>query len=85
MGLTKQYLRYIAGPVFNIVASLKSQLVFVDIRGFAGKFCAVGAAEHVIIWDLRKGEKVSVGKRKKKFLNTFSIPCRKIQEHFLSL
>ena len=59
MGLTKQYLRYAATSVFNIVGSNKCNLVYLDLHNTTGKFCAVGACEHVFIWDLRKGEKVS--------------------------
>ena len=58
MGLTKQYLRYSAAGVFNIVGSSKANVVFLEYRGIKGKLCAVGACEHVFIWDLRKGEKV---------------------------
>ncbi|KAJ8314591.1 hypothetical protein KUTeg_006741 [Tegillarca granosa] len=57
MGLTKQYLRNVPGPVFGLIASQKSNIVFLEIRGQSGKYCAVGACEDVIIWDLRTGEK----------------------------
>ncbi|XP_046345376.2 WD repeat-containing protein 3-like [Haliotis rufescens] len=57
MGLTKQYLRYQHSAVFGIVGSQKSNIVFLDIRGTRGKYCAVGACENVLIWDLRTGEK----------------------------
>lgn len=59
MGLTKQYLRYQHTAVFGIVGSQKSNIVFLDIRGTRGKYCAVGACENVLIWDLRTGEKVT--------------------------
>ena len=59
MGLTKQYLRYISAAVFGITASTKCNIVFLDIHGTTGKYCAVGACENVVIWDLRKSEKVN--------------------------
>lgn len=58
MGLTKQYLRYVPGAVFGVVASQKSNVVFMDIKGTRGRYCAVGTCEDVIIWDVRTGEKV---------------------------
>ena len=60
MGLTKQYLRYASAGLFNIVASQKCCVELLELKGVRGKYCAVGACEHVIIWDLRKGEQVSV-------------------------
>lgn len=58
MGLTKQYLRYLPGPVLGLVGGQKSNVVFLDIKGVKGKYCAVGACENVLVWDLRTGEKV---------------------------
>lgn len=58
MGLTKQYLRYIPAGNFNIIASQNCNLKFVTLEGQEGRFVAVGACEHIIIWDLRLGEKV---------------------------
>ena len=58
MGLTKQYLRYAAASVFNVVASQRSNVVFLELKDQKGKYCAVAACEHVFIWDLRKAEKV---------------------------
>lgn len=60
MGVTKQYLRYTSGPLFGVVGSPKANIVFLDVRGVKGKYCAVGACEDVIVWDLRTGEKVPV-------------------------
>ena len=60
MGVTKQYLRYTPGPLFGVVGSPKANIVFLDVRGVKGKYCAVGACEDVIVWDLRTGEKVPV-------------------------
>ena len=59
MGLTKQYLRYGASAVFGLIGSQKGNIVFVILRGEKGRYVAVPACEHVFIWDLRKGEKVS--------------------------
>lgn len=60
MGLTKQYLRYAASAVFGVIASLKANVCFVTLRGEKGRYVAVGACEHVFIWDTRKGEKVLI-------------------------
>ncbi|CAH1179400.1 unnamed protein product [Phaedon cochleariae] len=60
MGLTKQYLRYIPAGNFNIIASQSCNVVFVTLEGQEGRFIAVGACEHIIIWDLRIGEKAQV-------------------------
>ncbi|KAM4795352.1 WD repeat-containing protein 3 isoform 1-T2 [Rhinophrynus dorsalis] len=60
MGLTKQYLRYVASAVFGVIASQKANVTFVTLRGEKGRYVAVGACEHVFIWDIRKGEKVLI-------------------------
>lgn len=60
MGLTKQYLRYVSSGNVNIIVSSRCNVVFVTLQGQEGRFVAVGACEHVIIWDLRLGEKVQV-------------------------
>ncbi|XP_041067791.1 WD repeat-containing protein 3 isoform X2 [Carcharodon carcharias] len=60
MGLTKQYLRYVASAVFGVIASQKANIVFVQLRGEKGRYVAVAACEHVFIWDIRKGEKVLI-------------------------
>lgn len=60
MGLTKQYLRYVPAGNLNIISSPRCNLVFVTLEGQEGRFVAVGACEHVIIWDLRLGEKAQV-------------------------
>ncbi|KAK6169407.1 hypothetical protein SNE40_020470 [Patella caerulea] len=57
MGITKQYLRFQPGPIFGMVGSLKSNIVYLDIQGSHAKFCAVGACEDVIVWDLKTHEK----------------------------
>lgn len=59
MGLTKQYLRYVASAVFGVIGSQKANIVFVTLKGGEkGRYVAVGACEHVFIWDVRKAEKV---------------------------
>ncbi|ESO84126.1 hypothetical protein LOTGIDRAFT_184187 [Lottia gigantea] len=57
MGITKQYLRFEPGDVFGLVGSLKSNIVYLEISRSHGKFCAVGACENVIVWDLKTKEK----------------------------
>ncbi|CAG9855714.1 unnamed protein product [Phyllotreta striolata] len=60
MGLTKQYLRYIPGGNFNIITSHPCNTCFVTLEGQEGRFIAVGGCEHIIIWDLRLGEKAQI-------------------------
>ncbi|XP_076183673.1 WD repeat-containing protein 3 isoform X2 [Ptiloglossa arizonensis] len=60
MGLTKQYLRYVPAGNLNIIASPSCNIVFVILQGQEGRFVAVGACEHVFIWDLRLGEKAQI-------------------------
>ncbi|KAL6484805.1 hypothetical protein MHYP_G00068500 [Metynnis hypsauchen] len=61
MGLTKQYLRYTPSAVFGVIGSQKANIVFVTLRGGErGRYVAVGACEHVFIWDVRKAEKVLI-------------------------
>lgn len=58
MGLTKQYLRYVAAGNFNIICSPESNIAHVVLQGCSGRYIAVAACEHVIIWDMRLSEKV---------------------------
>lgn len=60
MGLTKQYLRYVPVGNFNIIASASCNIIFITLDGQEGRFVAVGGCEHIIIWDLRLGEKAQV-------------------------
>uniref|UniRef100_A0A3Q1BVC4 WD repeat-containing protein 3 n=1 Tax=Amphiprion ocellaris TaxID=80972 RepID=A0A3Q1BVC4_AMPOC len=61
MGLTKQYLRYVASAVFGVIGSQKANISYVTLRGGErGRYVAVAACEHVFIWDVRKGEKVLI-------------------------
>ncbi|XP_055548583.1 WD repeat-containing protein 3 [Wyeomyia smithii] len=58
MGLTKQYLAFKPVSIFNIIASGRANVSFVSIGGEDGHFVAVAAAEKVLIWNTRRGEKV---------------------------
>ncbi|CAB3253596.1 unnamed protein product [Arctia plantaginis] len=60
MGLTKQYLRYVPSGTFNVIASGDCNCIHVSLNGISGRYVAVGACEHVIIWDMRLGEKAQV-------------------------
>ncbi|KAM3964454.1 WD repeat-containing protein 3 [Aphomia sociella] len=60
MGLTKQYLRYVPSGTFNIITSAECNSSHVSLKGVSGRYIAVGACEHVIIWDMRLGEKAQV-------------------------
>uniref|UniRef100_A0A3Q3QZH0 Small-subunit processome Utp12 domain-containing protein n=1 Tax=Monopterus albus TaxID=43700 RepID=A0A3Q3QZH0_MONAL len=61
MGLTKQYLRYVASAVFGVIGSQKANIAYVTLRGGErGRYVAVAACEQVFIWDIRKGEKVLI-------------------------
>ncbi|VVD04549.1 unnamed protein product [Leptidea sinapis] len=60
MGLTKQYLRYAPSGTFNIIASPDCNSTHVALNGISGRYVAVGACEHVVIWDMRLGEKAQV-------------------------
>ncbi|KAK4873287.1 hypothetical protein RN001_015316 [Aquatica leii] len=60
MGLTTEYLRYVPAGNFNIVASANCNAVFVVLNGQEGRYVAVGACEHVVVFDLRLGERAQV-------------------------
>lgn len=53
MGITKQYLAYKPVGNFNVIASAKSNGVFVNLGNVEGRYFGVAAAENVLIWDLR--------------------------------
>ena len=54
MGLTKQYLRYVANTSFGLIISSKGGLSSLD------KNTVISAtAEKVTIWDIKRGEKVT--------------------------
>ncbi|XP_030642134.1 WD repeat-containing protein 3 [Chanos chanos] len=66
MGLTKQYLRYVASAVFGVIGSQKANIAYVTLRGGEkGRYVAIAACEHVFIWDVRKAEKVLILEGKK--------------------
>lgn len=60
MGITKQYLRYEASDVFGVIAGNKANVTILNGFGGQGRFCATGACEDVIVWDIRTGEKVQL-------------------------
>lgn len=53
MGLTKQYLAYRPFGYCNIITGARSNIQFVSLKNKNGRFVAVGAAESVIVWDMR--------------------------------
>lgn len=53
MGLTKQYLAHRAAGKFNIIASGRSNVTFVNVDKTDGRYVAVGAAENTYVWDVR--------------------------------
>lgn len=57
MGLTKQYLRYIATDVFGVIVSGRSNVAFLNIDGIADRYAVAGGAENVLVWDLKTSEK----------------------------
>ncbi|XP_070498516.1 WD repeat-containing protein 3 [Chironomus tepperi] len=60
MGVTKQYMRYKPTSIFNIIASSRANGIFVEFNQTSnGRYWACGAAENVLVWDLRTGEKVA--------------------------
>lgn len=70
MGLTKQYLSYHPVGSTNIIASANVNVSFVTYNKTDGRYVAVGAAEQVLIWDLRLGEKVTEFSRGKEEVTT---------------
>ena len=55
MVLTKQYLRYVPKGVFNIIGSGRGGAVYLDKKG---ELAAVAAAQDVVIWDIKKKERL---------------------------
>lgn len=59
MGITEQYLRYVAsGAPFGIIASTNGHVVFVELKGSRDRYVACTACENVLIWDTKTGEHV---------------------------
>lgn len=75
MGLTKQYLAYQPYGNFNIIASARVNPSFVTVNSTEGRYIAVGAAENVIVWDVRLGLKaVDLGREKQEVTALRSSP-----------
>lgn len=62
MGLTTQYLRFVAGDSFGAVANIEGQAVFVAINNVQDRYVASTACEDVILWDLKTKKKLAVCK-----------------------
>lgn len=75
MGLTKQYLRYAPSGTFNVIASADCNSAHVSLNGISGRYMAVGACEHVVIWDMRLGEKVRLERCSKLSCEHLSLHC----------
>lgn len=63
MVLTKAYLRYVQSACFGVVCSLKANIVFVRRRTNTLStqltlYAVCPALESVVVWDVRRGEKV---------------------------
>lgn len=56
MGLTKQYLRFVPAAVFGIIGSHRGGVTSIPNRK---NLIATACAEHVIIWNIKTGEKVA--------------------------
>ena len=56
MGITKQYLRFIPSAVFGIIGSTRGGVTSIPNRKH---LIATAAAEHVVIWNTKTGEKVA--------------------------
>ena len=56
MGLTKQYRRYASCGIFNIVGTSWAGVQMLQLKGTSGKYVAVGACEHIFVWDLKTAE-----------------------------
>jgi len=58
MGITKQYLRYKLSGKCNLIGSTWAHLTMLNRASREEQICAVGACEDVVLWNLRKAEKV---------------------------
>jgi len=58
MGITKQYLRYKPSDKCNLIGSTWARLTVLNVSSQGEQICAVGACEDVLLWNLRKAEKV---------------------------
>ena len=71
-GKTQQYLRYCPGGYFNLVSSGRGGCVYLGNRGIT-ELAAVAAAQDVVIWDLRKKERIRVLSGGEKF--NYDVTC----------
>ena len=67
MVLTKAYLRYVQSACFGVVCSVKANIVFVRRRANQASkqvtlYAVCPTLESVVVWDVRRGEKVHVHK-----------------------
>ena len=60
MGLTTQYLRFVAGETFGAVTNICGQAAFVEINNFQDRYVASTSCEDVILWDLKTKRKLAV-------------------------
>ncbi|XP_053957002.1 WD repeat-containing protein 3 [Anastrepha ludens] len=65
MGLTKQYLAYRPIDSFNIINSGRANVNFVTCNKIEGRYALTAAAENVIVWDLRLGNRALTLRRDK--------------------
>ncbi|XP_036333211.1 WD repeat-containing protein 3 [Rhagoletis pomonella] len=65
MGLTKQYLAFRPVDSFNIITSGRANVNFVIYNRTEGRYALAAAAENVIVWDLRLGERTLTLRRDK--------------------
>ncbi|XP_043225824.1 WD repeat-containing protein 3-like isoform X1 [Amphibalanus amphitrite] len=60
MGLTKQYLRFEAGPVFGVIGSRDCNICWLELNKVSRRYVAAAACEKVCVWDTVTGERLMV-------------------------
>ncbi|KAH8248152.1 hypothetical protein KR038_003378 [Drosophila bunnanda] len=80
MGLTKQYLAYRAIDSFNIISSGRANVNFAVVDKTEGRYVAAPAAENVIVWDLRMGDRKLTLRREK-----FEVTCLRVSPDHLHI
>ncbi|EDW95883.1 WD repeat-containing protein 3 [Drosophila yakuba] len=80
MGLTKQYLAYRAIDSFNIITSGRANVNFAVVDKTEGRYVAAPAAENVIVWDLRMGDRKLTLRREK-----FEVTCLRVSPDHLHI
>ncbi|KAH8382893.1 hypothetical protein KR009_005733 [Drosophila setifemur] len=80
MGLTKQYLAYRAIDSFNIISSGRANVNFAIVDKTEGRYVAAPAAENVIVWDLRMGDRKLTLRREK-----FEVTCLRVSPDHLHI